>query len=167
MKNFKEISRMTFEHDGGSTILGKELPYTRTWTLAAYDENDKLITAVSKSENNNYIKYVRFITELKMKAYKLRQEDRDILKNEKKNGGFLQQALIKNITWEHILEVTGIAGVSGDHVELLKKCPIDDMKEEKIIFAECVGLEYDELIKAIKMIKDKETNPGFFGRLFR
>jgi len=166
MKNFKEISRMTFEHDGGTTFWGKEVPYTRTWTLAAYDENDKLITAVSKSEKNNYIKYVKFINELKMKAYKLRPEDREILKNEDKNDGFLQKALIKNITWNNILEVADIAGVSGDHVELLKKCPIDEMKEEKIIFAECVGLEYDELIKAIEMVKKNETNPGFFDNLY-
>lgn len=153
MKNFKEISRMTFDHDGGTKVLGIEVPYTRTWTLAAYDENDKLITAVSKSEKNNYIKYVKFINALKMKAYKLRQEDRELLKDEARNDGFIQRSLIDHVSWNDILEITDIAGITRDHVNKLKSCGIDEMKEEKIIFAECIGLEYHELIKAIKHVK--------------
>ena len=153
MKNFREISRMTFEHDGGYKIFGIEIPYTRTWTLAAYDKNDKLIAAVSKSEKNNYVKYVKFINALKMKAYKLRPQDREILKDEDRNDGFMQRSLIDRVTWNDILEITDIAGVTREHVNKLKSCGIDEMKEEKIIFAECIGLEYDELIKAIKHVK--------------
>ena len=166
MKNFKEISRITFEHDGGSTFFGLKVPYSRTWTLAAYDENDKLIVAVSKSEKNNYIKYVKFINELKMKAYKLRPEDREILMDEERNDGFLQKSLIKNITWKQIIEVTDIAGVSGCHLEKLKSSAIDEMKEEKIILAECIGLEYEQLIKAIDIVNNNETSSRNFNNIY-
>ena len=149
MKNFKEISRLEFYHDGGTKVLGVEVPYTRTWTLSAFDENDKLIVSVSDPESNNYIKYVKFIHALKMKAYKLRKKDREILKDEQRNDGFLQRSLIDRVTWQDIINITDIAGVSREHVHKLKSCDIEDMKEEKEIFAECIGLEYHELIEAI------------------
>ena len=153
MKNFQEISRMEFFHDGGTKVLGIEVPFTRTWTMNAYDEQNNLICSVYESESNNYIKYVKFIYALKMKGYKLRKEDRLILKDESRNDGFLQRSLLDKVTWNDILEIIDVAKVPREHVYKLKDCNINDMTEEKDIFAQCIGLEYEELIEAIKKAK--------------
>jgi hypothetical protein len=54
----KIVSRITRNYEG--FFIG-----FRTWTLKAFDENNNLICEVSKWEDNNYIKYVRFLNKLR------------------------------------------------------------------------------------------------------
>lgn len=143
MNSLKEISRLNYYHDGGTKIFGKEIPYTRTWTLEGYDSNDNLICQVTESEENNYLKYVRFIQKLKKNNYKLRKDDREELKNERNE--FLFKSLVSKATKKDLYAIASIAGYSKNEVNLIQDLP-DDKKKE---FAEEVGLEYNELLQVI------------------
>eukprot|EP01083_Nonionella_stella_P221507 791309_1 len=100
MKNLKEVTSITKSSSGW-------MPGFYTWTLKGYDGN-RLVTSVSKSEANNYLKYVAFINELKRKGYKLRYQDRMHLKDEP----FMWKSLIDHITRSHLEEVAQRCGYS-------------------------------------------------------
>eukprot|EP01083_Nonionella_stella_P309149 1093641_1 len=93
MKNLKEVTSITKSSSGW-------MPGFYTWTLKGYDGN-RLVGSVSKSEANNYLKYVAFINELKRKGYKLRYQDRMHLKDEP----FMWKSLIDHIQRSHLEEV--------------------------------------------------------------
>lgn len=123
---------MTFEPEGW--FIG-----FRTWTLKAYDNNNNLICTVDKNERHNYLKYVRFIVTLKQNGYKLRECDRKKLKSGEKN--FLMKSFIPQAQRSDFYEIANIVGYSKFEVDNIKTVP----ESEQRIFAEMVGLEYDEL----------------------
>ena len=139
MDNLKEISRMEFNHDGGVKILGIEVPFSKVWTLEGYDDSNQLICSVSKSERHNYLKYVRFIMALKHNGYKLRKEDRVLLKSGSKE--FMIRSYISKATRSDLYEIALITGHNKSVVDNIKYQDEATKKE----FAEINGLEDNEL----------------------
>ena len=138
MNNLKEVSKIDFYHNGGFWGF-------RTWTLVGYD-GDQKICSVNQSDSNNYLKYVRFIQELKKNKYKLRLCDRQRLKSGEK--GFMNKSLISKANKGHLYEIASYAGYSKDDVDNIKNKD-NDYKNE---FALNVGLEqheFDEILKYI------------------
>ena len=135
MNNLREVSHIDFYHNGGFWGF-------RTWTLIGYD-GDREICRVSKSESNNFLKYVRFVQELKKCGYKLRLCDRERLKGGDKD--FMDPALVRLATREHLYEIASYAGYSRHQVD----CMPNESEDEKIIFCENVGLERHELQQII------------------
>ena len=80
--NLKEVNSIKKFHDGGKKVpfTNIEIPFTRTWTLEGYDENNKLIVSVSEGEKHNYLKFAEFIKQLKLRGYKLTNGQRDTIK---------------------------------------------------------------------------------------
>ena len=139
MDNLKEISKIEFYHNNG--IWG-----FRKWTLIAYDDNNKQIYYDDKNDSNNYLKYVRFIQELKKLGYKLSYSHRIQLKGGEK--GFLNKALISRVNKQHLYEIALCAGYSKNDLDNLKN-KNDDYKQE---FSFNVGLELDELKEVFNYI---------------
>ena len=144
MNNLKEISRMEFYHDGGIKILGVEVPFSRNWTLEGYDEGNNLICKTDKKEKHNYLKYVRFIKDLKNVGYKLRFQDRQLLKSGAKE--FMLRAYVSQATRDDLYEIAMLTGHNKSMVDNIKFCK----KEAKLEFAEIHGLELDELELILK-----------------
>ena len=131
MDNLKEVIKITFESQGW--FIG-----FRTWTLKAYDMNNNVICTIDKSDRHNYLKYVRFIVALKEKGYKLRECDRKQLKSGEKN--FLIKSFISQANRTDLYEIANIAGYSNDYIDNIKTKSL----QEQYVFAETVGLEYEE-----------------------
>lgn len=140
----KQISNIKKYHDGGKKVFGIEIPYTRTWTLEAYDLSNNLIVKVNHSESNNYIKYVKFIREVRNNGYELTREQIDYLRE----PPFFMSNVIGMIKLEHIVEVGEISGYSKDFILGLKT----KSQEEKDKFTYDIGLFQDELQKVIDVL---------------
>ena len=140
MPPLREISRMEFFHDGGNHIFGIPVPFSKTWTLEAYDENNNLICYVSKSERHNYLKYARFIIALEDHGYKLRTDDRVYLKSGAKD--FLIPSYVPRANRDDLYEITQVSK-TRDEVDSIR----DRSEKKQRDFAEINGLEYHELLQ--------------------
>lgn len=129
MSNLKEVSRITFEHEGW---------VFKIWILKAYDSDDNLICTVGEKDEPNFLKYVRFVTTLKKKGYKLRKCDCDRLKS----GGFSTKFDLSQATKSYFYEIAKIAEIPADKINNIRTLP--RIEQENI--AECLGLEYHELM---------------------
>lgn len=136
----REISNMDFFHDGGKYILGILVPFSKTWTLEAYNESGNLICSVNQSERHNYLKYVRFIIALEDHGYKLRLEDRVLLKSGAKD--FLIASYISRASRRDFYEITEVSRTRHEVDSI-----INDTEENQRDFAEINGLEYHELLE--------------------
>ena len=130
MSNLKEVSRITFEHEGW---------LFKIWILKAYDSDDNLICTVGEKNEPNYLKYVRFVATLKKKGYKLRKCDRDKLKS----GDFSTKFELSLATKSDFYEIAKIAEISDYQINNIRKLP--RIEQENI--AESLGLEYHELME--------------------
>lgn len=137
MNNLTEVSEIDFYHNGWP-------PGFRTWTLKAF-YNNKEICCVNNSESNNYLKYVKFIQELKKKEFKLRECDRVRLKSGEK--GFMNSTFLKFANRGHLCEIASYAGYSKDDLDNMKNRNNDYQNE----FAENTGLERNEFEKILKV----------------
>lgn len=142
MPPLREISRLEFFHDGGKHILGIPVPFSKTWTLQGYNEDGQLICYVNKSENNNYNKYVRFIAELEYYGYKLREDDRLLLKSGAKS--FLIASFLSQATHNDLYEITKISKTRHE-VDSIRNEPEAVQRD----FAELNGLEYHEFLEIL------------------
>lgn len=142
MSSLREINRLEFFHDGGKHFLGIPVPFSKTWTLQGFDNNDNLICSVDKSENNNYLKYIQFIIELEKKGYKMRKEDRVLLKSGSKD--FLIRSFISKATRNDFYDITHQTGTRNqvDSIE-------EQSEEIQRDFAEVNGLEYHEFLEIL------------------
>lgn len=147
MSEKKQVSRVNRYHDGGVKILFVEVPFTRVWTLEAFDENNNLICKVWEKESNNYIKYLKFIHKVRESGYELTRSQADEIRSEP----FFVSSVITMITLNHILEVSRICGYSDDFVRgIQSKSP-----DEKNKFAYDIGLYPDELDQVINNLKSQ------------
>ena len=131
MSNLKEVSRITFEPEGW---------IFKIWILKAYDSDDNLICTGGEKDEPNCLKYVRFVATLKKKGYKLRKCDRERLKSGEKN--FLMKCYISQATRSDLYEIANIAGISEDQINNIRTLSHNEQED----IAECVGLEYHELM---------------------
>ena len=113
----------------------------RNWTLTGFDENNNIICSVDKSDNNNYLKYVRFIIALKEKGYKLRECDRLQLKSGEKS--FLMKKFLSKATKKDFYKIGKIVGFTPQYIDDIN----NKSDEEKLYFAEIVGLEPYEFLQ--------------------
>lgn len=134
MDTLKEVSRIEFVHDG--FMIG-----FRNWTLTAFDENNNIICSVDKTDNNNYLKYVRFIVALKEKGYKLRECDRLQLKSGEKS--FLMKKFISSASKKDFYKIGKIAGFPQEYIDDIK----NKTDDEKLYFTEMIGLEPYEFLQ--------------------
>ena len=93
MDNLIEVFKIDFYHNNAFWGF-------RKWTLVAYNNNNEIICSVDKSESNNYLKYVRFIQELKKLGYKLTESQKDRFKSGEKN--FMNKSLLCKATKNHL-----------------------------------------------------------------
>ena len=135
-----EISQLNFFHDGGKHVFGIPVPFSKTWTLEAYNESGNLICSVNQSERHNYLKYVRFIIALEYHGYKLRLDDRVLLKSGTK--GFLIASYISHASRRDFYEITEVSRTRHDVDSI-----INETEEKQRDFAEINGLEYHELLE--------------------
>ncbi len=147
MKEHKAVSRVNRFHDGGVKILFVEVPFTRVWTLEAFDESNNLICKVWEKESNNYIKYVKFVRKVRECGYELTREQANELRSEP----FFVSSVISLITIDHINEVAGIFGYSNDFVKNIPNASFD-VKEK---FAYDIGLYPDELDQVINRLRSQ------------
>ena len=155
--NLKEINSLKIFHDGGKKVLGFEVPFTKTWTIEGYVDNN-LIISVSKSERHNYLKYVEFIKQLKYKGYKLNKNQREHIKNYKDDYGnsFLMKSFISQAGMSDLVEIGNKAhltdcynnkiDVNENYIKSIK----NKEENEKRCVAEQLGLEYEELLDILK-----------------
>ncbi len=147
MQEKKTVGRVNRYHDGGVKILFVEVPFTRVWTLEAFDESNNLICKVWEKESNNYIKYVKFVRKLRECGYELTRDQA----NEIRSEPFFVSSVISLITIDHIYEVAGICGYSHEQVRNIKNASI----EEKNKFSYDIGLYPDELDQVIERLKSQ------------
>lgn len=132
----KIVSRITRNYEG--FFIG-----FRTWTFKAFDENNNLICEVSKWEDNNYIKYVRFLNKLRHECgYDVTEAQRKELKSEP----FLLPQFIPYVKKEHLVQIANMSGYDVSFLDNIKK----KTQEEKNKFAYDVGLEENELEQVIQ-----------------
>jgi len=157
MESFINVSDIKQFHDGGIKIpiFGGSIPFSKTWTLQGFDQNNTLIVSVSDSERHNYLKYGEFIKQLRLKGYKLTSKQRVDIKTYKINGDrFLMEEFIPKAGINDLIEIGNRIGISenmsdvNDTIEINKNY-IYSLKNKdescKIYIAEQLGLEYDEL----------------------
>ncbi len=147
MEGKKQVSRVNRYHDGGVKILFIEVPFTRVWTLEAFDESNNLICKVWEKESNNYIKYVKFVRKVRECGYDLTRDQANELRSEP----FFVSSVISLITIEHIFEVAGICGYNQDFVRGIPNKSTD----EKNKFAYDIGLYPDELDQVINKLRSQ------------
>ena len=144
VKNTKYVHRVNRFHNGGLVILFIEVPYTRVWTLQAFDENNNMICEVNQNENNNFIKYVKFLKKVRESDYELTvQQINDI-----RSHPFFMESVISLITADHIFEVAAICNYSQDFVRSIRNKSL----EEKNKFAYDLGFfsyEIDNVINKL------------------
>ena len=145
MEEKKKVGRVNRYHDGGIVILWVEVPFTRVWTLEAFDESNNLICKVWEKESNNYIKYVKFVRKVRECGYELTREQANELRSEP----FFVSSVISLITIDHINEVAEICGYSKDFVKNIPNAS----KEVKNKFSYDIGLYPDELDQVIDRLK--------------
>jgi hypothetical protein len=143
----KTVTRVNRYHDGGIKILFVEVPFTRVWTLEAFDEHNNLICSVCEKESNNYIKYVKFIRKVREYGYELTRQQADEIRSEP----FFVSSIISLITIDHINEVTEICGYSKDFIKNIS----NESPEIKNKFAYNIGLYPDELDQVIDRLKSQ------------
>lgn len=142
MPPLREISKLEFFHDGGKHFLGIPVPFSKTWTLQGYTEQGQLICSVNKSESNNYLKYVRFIIALEDHGYKLREEDRILLKSGAKD--FLIASYIPQATRGDFDDISEVSKTRHE-IDSIK----NETEEIQRDFAEINGLEYHEFLEIL------------------
>ncbi len=147
MEEKKKVGRVNRYHDGGIIILWVEIPFTRVWTLEAFDESNNLICKVWEKESNNYIKYVKFVRKIRECGYELTREQANELRSEP----FFVSSVISLITIDHINEVAGICGYSNDFVKNIPNAST----EVKNKFSYDIGLYPDELDQVIDRLKNQ------------
>ncbi len=147
MQEKKIVTRVNRYHDGGIVILWVEVPFTRVWTLEAFDESNNLICKVWEKESNNYIKYVKFVRKVRECGYELTRAQADEIRSEP----FFVSSVISLITIDHINEVAGICGYSSDFVKNIPNASSD----EKNKFAYDIGLYPDELEQVINRLRSQ------------
>lgn len=147
MQEKKPVGRVNRYHDGGVVILFIEVPFTRVWTLEAFDQSNNLICKVWEKESNNYIKYVKFIRKVRECGYELSRDQA----NEIRSEPFFVSSVISLITIDHIFEVAGLCGYSQDFVRNINNKSID----EKNKFAYDIGLYPDELDQVIDRLRSQ------------
>jgi hypothetical protein len=114
----------------------------RKWLLQAYDTNNNLICEVSDWEENNYLKYIKFLIKLRKEYdYDLTTEQRKYIKSEP----FLLPEFIPYITKSHLITIANLSGYNESFLDNIRT----KTNEEKYKFAYDIGLENDELDKAI------------------
>ena len=115
----------------------------RKWILQAYDTNNNLIFEITDWEENNYLKYVKFLNKLRKEYdYDLTKEQRQYIKSEP----FLLPEFIPYIKKHHLITIANVCGYDEHFLDTIK----DKSDEEKYKFAYDIGLENDELDQAIK-----------------
>ena len=154
--NLREVSSIKKFHDGGRKIpfTNIEIPFTRTWTLEGYDENNNLIVSVSQGERHNYLKFAEFIKQLKLRGYKLTKDQRDTIKE----YPFLDPQFIPYAKINDLIEIGNRANLTtcgGDRIEVTEHY-INQLKsfneDVKKCISEQLGLEYHELQKILSNI---------------
>lgn len=154
--NLREVSYIKKFHDGGRRVplTNIEIPFTRTWTLEGYDENNNLIVSVSRGERHNYLKFAEFIKELKLRGFKLTKEQRE----EIKEYPFLDPQFIPYAKMSDLTEIGNrvnlndcngnTMNVTENYIYSLRS--VDE--ETKKCIAEQLGLEYNELLNILSRI---------------
>ena len=130
----KTPSRIEHYHNGW-------IPGLRTWILKAFDEHENLICLVSKWEENNYYKYVRFIVTLKQLGYILTEQQRKQLKT----PPFIDESYIPHIQKYHVEYLANMTGYSNDFLNNIKS----KSKEEQYKFGYDIGLEPHEMDRVL------------------
>lgn len=145
MGDKKKVNYIRKFHDGGIKVLGIEVPFTRVWTLQAFDNTNNMICDITQKESNNYIKYVKFIKKVSDSGYELTRDQIIQIRAE----GFFDERFISQISKEHVFEVASIQGYSNQFViELPNKS-----KEQIEKFGLDLGLFPDEIYKVIERLK--------------
>ncbi len=153
--NLREVSSIKKFHDGGRKVplTNVEIPFTRTWTLEGYDNNN-LIVSVSKSERHNYLKFAEFIKELKLRGFKLSKDQME----EIKEYPFLDPQFIPYAKMSDLVEIgnkVNLNDCNGNSINVTESY-IYSLKlldeETKICVAEQLGLKYEELLSILSKI---------------
>jgi len=114
----------------------------RKWVLQAYDTNNNLIYEISDWEENNYLKYIKFLNKLR------KEYDCDLTKEQRlyiKSEPFLLPEFIPYIKKHHLITIANLCGYDEQFLDNIKS----KTNEEKYKFAYDIGLENDEFDKAI------------------
>jgi hypothetical protein len=135
MSNLKLVSRVTRNYEGW--FIG-----FRRWELRAYDENNNMVCEITEWENNNYLKYVKFLIKLRQAGYDVTEAQRRELKSEP----FLLKEYIPQVRKEHLIEIANLCSYTESYINLLPT--LDFITKQK--FAYDVGLEIEELEMVIK-----------------
>jgi len=164
MESLIEVSEIKQFHDGRIKIpiIGGSFPFSKTWTLQGFDQNNTLIVSVSNGERHNYLKYGEFIKQLRLKRYKLTSTQRVNIKTYEINGDkFLMEVFIPRAGINDLIEIGNRIGISenmsdvNDTIEINKNY-IYSLKNKdesyKIYISEQLGLEYDELQNILSKI---------------
>jgi len=162
MEHLTDVSKIKQFHDGGVKLFGVPVPYTKTWTLEGFDQNNKLIVSVSNKERHNYLKFAGFIQQLKSEGYKLTDEQRVNIKSCKIDSDrFLMEEFIPRASISDLVEIGNKIGISenisdvNDTIEMnnnyLYSLKNKDESCKKYI-SEQLGLEYSELQKILDNI---------------
>ena len=132
----KDVSRVERSYTGW--MIG-----FRKWLLQAYDSNNNLICEVSDWEENNYLKYIKFLNKLRKECdYDLTEQQRLYIKSEP----FLLPEFIPYIKKHHLIQIANLCGYNEDFIDNIRY----KTEEDKIKFAYDIGLERNELDQAIK-----------------
>ena len=120
----------------------------RKWLLQAYDSNNNLICEVSDWEENNYLKYIKFLNKVRKECnYEVTEEQRRYIKSEP----FLLADFIPYIKKHHLVQIANLCGYNEEYIDNLRS----KTEEDKLKFAYDIGLEKDELDQAIKSYFNK------------
>ena len=115
----------------------------RKWVLQAFDTNGTLIYEISDWEENNYLKYIKFLNKLRKEYnYDLTKEQRQYIKSEP----FLLPEFIPYIQKHHLVTIANLCGYDERFLDTIQS----KSNEEQTKFAYDIGLEKAELDSAIK-----------------
>jgi hypothetical protein len=78
---YKEVSYIKTYVDG-AYFLGLLIPYTKVWSFEAYDNYNILICSIYDVEKSNYIKYIKFVLELKKYGFVLTEKQKIDIRKE-------------------------------------------------------------------------------------
>lgn len=145
MNGKKSVHHIKKFYNGCIIVFGIEVPFTKVWTLQAFDNPNNMICEVTQKESNNFIKYVKFIKKVSDSGYKLTQDQL----NQIRSDGFFDERFIGQITKEHILEVSSIQGYSNQFLLDLPNKSKDIVEK----FGSDLGLFPDEIYIVIDKLK--------------
>ena len=115
----------------------------RKWLLQAFDNQGNLIYEISDWEENNYLKYIKFLNKLRKEYnYDLTKEQRQYIKSQP----FLLPEFIPYIKKHHLITIANLCGYNEEFLDNIQS----KTEGEKNKFAYDIGLEKDELDSAIK-----------------